>query len=86
MLNVTATKPATNGYLTVHPCAGGPPEASNLNVVAGSDAANFVLVRPDDTGRVCVTPSTDTHVIVDVLGWTGDAFVGRTPSRLVDSR
>jgi hypothetical protein len=86
MLNVTAATPGAAGYLSVFPCAAGLPDASNLNMVAGADVANFVLVEPDADGDVCVYTSASTHVIVDVLGFTGATFTGTSPQRLLDTR
>ncbi|MEX2627070.1 MAG: hypothetical protein WD225_09300, partial [Ilumatobacteraceae bacterium] len=86
MLNLTAAAPTAAGFVSVYPCGAGPPDASNLNMVAGADVANFVLVEPDANGRVCVTTSATTHLIADVLGWAGDAFVGQAPQRLFDTR
>jgi hypothetical protein len=86
LANITATQAATDGFLTVYPCAAGLPVASNLNVTAGRDVANFVLVEPDAAGHVCVFSSTATHVIVDIVGSMGDTFTGQTPQRLLDTR
>ena len=86
LANITATQSAGDGFLTVYPCAAGLPVASNLNVTAGRDVANFVLVEPDPAGHVCVFSSTATHVIVDIVGSLGDTFSGQTPKRLLDTR
>ena len=86
MLNLTAVAPFGAGYLTAYPCNAGPPTASNLNVRTGVTRANFVLVAPDADGEICVFTSTSTDVVVDLLGWVGDAFVGIVPSRLLDTR
>ncbi len=86
LANITATQADGDGFLTVFPCASGLPVASNLNVTAGRDVANFVLVEPDPAGHVCVFSSTATHVIVDIVGSMGDTFSGQTPQRLLDTR
>ena len=86
LANITATQAAADGFLTVYPCASGLPVASNLNVAAGHDVANFVLVEPDPAGHVCVFSSTTTHVIVDIVGSMGATFSGQTPQRLLDTR
>ena len=80
MVNLTAADPSGSGYLTAYPCNAGPPTASNLNVRAGVNRANFVLVAPDADGEICVFTSTATDVVVDLLGWVGDAFVGIVPT------
>ncbi|MCB1001319.1 MAG: hypothetical protein KDB40_18650 [Acidimicrobiales bacterium] len=85
-LNLTAASPAAAGFVTVWPCDRPRPTASNLNVTAGTDRANLVLVAPDGDGEVCVFTSGTTHVVVDVFGWFGDGFVGTTPTRVLDTR
>lgn len=86
MLNLTAASPADAGHLTAFACDEPPPEASNLNTGAGQDVANFVIATPDANGDVCITTSIATDVIVDVTGWTGSAFVGSAPVRVLDTR
>ena len=86
VLNLTAAAFGAAGFLTAYPCASGRPTASNLNVVPGTDRANLVVVAPDASGDVCVFSSGATDVVVDVFGWFGDAFVGTTPTRLLDTR
>jgi hypothetical protein len=86
LANLTATQSAADGFLTVFPCAAGLPVASNLNVTATRDVANFVLVQPDPAGHVCAFSSTATHVVVDIVGAMGDTFSGQTPQRLLDTR
>jgi hypothetical protein len=86
MINLAAVDPHGSGYLTVYPCDAGQPTASNLNVRAGANRANFVIVAPDADGQVCVFTSTATDVIVDLVGWMGHPFVGTVPARLLDTR
>jgi hypothetical protein len=87
-LNVTATDSAGAGYVTVHPCGSGVPPTSNLNVAAGGTAPNVVVAAPGASGSVCVVPSTDTHLLVDVFGSFSDAagVSVPAPSRAFDSR
>jgi hypothetical protein len=84
--NVTIADPGDTGYATVYPCNEARPDTSNVNYVAGRNVANMVTVRPDSSGAVCVYASTPVDVIVDVLGATGDGFVGIVPERVVDTR
>ncbi len=84
--NVTIAEPAGDGHATVYPCDSGRPATSNVNYVTGRTVANMVTVRPDATGAVCVYTLTAAEVIVDVLGATGDSFVGIVPERVVDTR
>lgn len=86
MLNLTAVAPDGDGYLTAYPCAAGTPTASNLNVRAGTDRANFALVAPDAARTVCVYSSVATDVVVDLLGWVGTPFTGAAPVRVLDTR
>lgn len=85
LVNLTATEAASDGYVTAFGC-GTRPEASNLNVVAGASVANFALVRPDASGRLCLFTSGETHLLVDLVGVTGEVFQGSVPRRLLDTR
>jgi hypothetical protein len=87
-LNITVTDPKYAGYVTVAPC-GAAVGTSNLNYEWDTTAANHVLVKPGDAGRVCVSTYADAHVLVDLAGWipgAGSGFVGITPTRAYDSR
>jgi len=88
VVNVTATRPIGDGFVTVWPCGTRRPEVSNLNITAGRSAANLVLAAPGRDGTVCVHGSTGVDVLVDVIGWlpTGGAYRSTTPRRLVDTR
>lgn len=66
-LNVVATGGGAPGFVTVVPC-GSSSDVSNLNYPAGGATANGATVMLDNSGAVCVTASTPTHVIVDVTG------------------
>jgi Domain of unknown function (DUF5122) beta-propeller len=87
-LNVTVTEPTAPGFLTVFPCGATPPNASNLNYVAGQTVPNAVITKLGDAGRVCLFSQVSTHVIIDVNGFypAGAAFVPMTPARVLDSR
>ncbi|MGB8858571.1 MAG: hypothetical protein WCC60_04915 [Ilumatobacteraceae bacterium] len=88
-INVTATSPAGDGFLTVFPCTGARPVVSNLNMVTDTTVANLVEVAA--AGEVCVYSSVRTDVLVDLVG-TFDAAAGGlhyqpvAPTRLVDTR
>ncbi|HSJ91822.1 MAG TPA: hypothetical protein VK917_07120 [Ilumatobacter sp.] len=87
VVNVAAVRPASDGFVTVFPCGEPQPTASNLNHRVGTNTANLVFVRPGVGGRVCITPSTSTHLVVDLAGAFGGDFVARTsPVRLADTR
>ena len=86
-LNVTAVTPDAAGFVTVWPCGVARPNASNLNFVAGDVVPNGVVAPIGSNGSVCLYSSQATDLIVDVAGWfEGEAFVGATPQRLVDTR
>jgi cell wall-associated NlpC family hydrolase len=89
-LNVTATSAAAVGFVTVFPCGGETPNASNLNLVAGGTVANGVVTATDAAGAVCVVSSVATHLIVDMNGWFGSAALGSftaiPPVRIMDTR
>jgi hypothetical protein len=89
VLNVTVTDPVGAGFITVHPCDSGRPNASNLNYEAGQTVANLVIARVGAGGTICIVNGAPTHVIVDVTGYFSDAtsFVPLgAPARLLDTR
>lgn len=69
---ITVTDTGAKGYLTAH-AAGTPiPEASVVNwFTTGSDLATGTVVPVDAAGRLALSsgPTSDTHVIVDVVGY-----------------
>jgi len=69
VLNVTATDPAGEGYVTVYPCGSARPLASSLNFMPGATVPNGVITRVGSSGRVCLFVSTATHLVVDVAGY-----------------
>ena len=91
VLNVTATESATDGYITVFPCGGAVPTASNVNFVKGQTVPNSVTVAIGDEGGVCFFSTADSHLVIDlnavysVIAGEGQ-LVGLTPNRLLDTR
>ena len=87
-LNVTATQPDGDGYVTVWPCANAQPNASNLNYVRGQTVPNAVIAPVDANGEVCFYSYAPTHLIADVNGWfpVGGGFGAVTPARVFDTR
>jgi hypothetical protein len=90
-LNVTATDADIAGYLTVWPCAGAPPTASNVNYPAHTPVPNAVTVALSDRGSVCVFTERRAQVVVDVFGSFGGSsggamFTPLDPARLLDTR
>lgn len=90
-LNVTVTGGSSAGFVTVYPCGGVRPWASNVNFVAGQTVANGATVAVGTGGKVCIYTSATVHVVVDVNGAfspsTGAGRVhGLTPARALDTR
>lgn len=89
VLNVTVTETTGAGFITVFPCGGGRPTASNLNYLAGQTIPNLVISKIGVGGMVCLFNGAATHLIVDVAGYFPgvDAFIPlATPARLLDTR
>ncbi len=88
VLNLTAVQPRSAGFATVHDCASGPGDTSNVNFDRGATTPNLVVTRTDSDGKVCMTSTAITHVLVDVLAVFGptSAATATPPERLVDTR
>lgn len=95
VLNVTATEPTANSYVTVFPTGEARPLASNLNVVPGDTVPNRVVVPVGADGTVSFYNNAgNTHLIADVGGYYTDASVQEggsgllrmSPKRLLDTR
>lgn len=87
VVNVTVTGSSRPGYLTVWPCGTAKPDTSALNFAAGQTIANAVLAPVSSSGQICISPSVDTHVIVDrtaVLGLAGSGNLDSTGSVVTD--
>lgn len=87
VLNVTATQATGNGFVRVFPC-GPTPKVSSVNYVKGISVANGVIAPLSLDGRLCVSASTPTHVVIDISGYflAGSGVTGYGPERLVDTR
>jgi len=58
-----------------------------LNYVPGDVVPNGVIAPVSAAGTVCFYSQSDTDLVVDIAGWfSGTAFLGVTPQRLVDTR
>jgi hypothetical protein len=91
VLNVTATNPTANTFVTVYPAGAAPPTASTLNVAANQTIANLVTAKIGQGGRVAVANAVgQADVVVDLVGYydelAGDRFTAVAPTRLLDSR
>ena len=79
-VNVTATDPTANTYITVFPAGGARPTASNLNLVPGATVPNMAIIKVGTGGMISLyNNGGNTDLIVDVLGWFPlDTDVGGT--------
>jgi hypothetical protein len=93
VLNLTATDPTKNGYLTAYPDGVPAPNASNLNFTAGETVPNLVIV-PVYNGVVDIKNNSggSVQMVADLEGYfnvtsgTPDVFVPITPTRELDTR
>jgi alpha-tubulin suppressor-like RCC1 family protein len=89
VLNVTATNPTRDSFVTVWPAGADRPVASNLNVVPNVTAPNLVIAKLGTAGAVSIyNLAGSTDIVVDVEGYypTGGAFVSLTPARVLETR
>lgn len=88
VLNVTVTEPRDRGFVTVFPCDGTPPTASNLNYAAGQTVPNAVIAKVSPGGKVCIYTLRAAHLVVDATGhFPGTAYSSLPgPRRLLDTR
>ncbi|MEO8692311.1 MAG: hypothetical protein ABI658_02280 [Acidimicrobiales bacterium] len=94
VLNITATSPFADGYLSVWPAGLARPNSSSVNFAASSTTANLVVATLSADGRIALwnsndSPSMDSvDVIVDVVGYlpSGSGFTGMAPTRVLDTR
>ncbi len=88
VLNVTVTGPLGAGYITVFPCDGERPNASNLNFLVGETIPNAVVVKLSAVGTICVFTTATTHLIIDASGVypNGSTYLPLTPGRLFETR
>jgi hypothetical protein len=72
VLNVTATRSAGGGFLTVWPGTTAPPLASSLNFLEGQAVPNLVTVPIGPDGAISIfCGGSDSDIIADVLGTYG---------------
>lgn len=89
VLNVTATQPTSNSYLTVWPTGSGQPNASSLNMTEGQTVPNLVYATVGLAGKISIfNERGTTHLLADVVGYipTGAAYVPLNPVRVMDTR
>ena len=71
VLNVTATQPTANSWLTSYPTGGFVPNTAALTYVPGQTVSNLVVAKVGSGGKVSLrNASGSVHLIVEILGWT----------------
>ncbi len=74
MLNINATSPTTNGYLTVHASGTTQPGSRSASIVAARPNTKAVLSSGRRRTAGCAsTPPRTTDLSVDVVGWSAIA-------------
>ena len=88
VLNVTAVRGASTGFLTVWDCSDPRPTTSSVNFSGPAASPNTVISKLSDNGTACIYADADVDVIVDVSGAfpEGSGFTGITPDRVLDTR
>lgn len=78
------------GFVTISPTGAPRPLASSLNYAAGKVVANEVIAGVGANNRVSVYVSSETHVVIDVVGYfyatAAPGVVSANPARLMDTR
>lgn len=69
VLNLTAVSPSANGFLTAWPSGIPKPNASNVNFVSGQSTANQAIIMVGSDGKIQLSSSVSTNIIVDVAGY-----------------
>ena len=88
-LNVTVTEAQAQGFVTVFPCGGAVPLASNVNFQAGQTIANAVTTRVGVDGKVCFFTNATTQLVVDVSAFVPNTVTSMSsvlPARLMETR
>ena len=96
VMNLTATAPNADGYLTAYPDGLSRPSTSALNYAKGQTVANLAIVPIGADGRIKISNASSgtVQVVADIVGYysysgfTGDMgeFSTATPFRVLDTR
>ena len=88
LINVNATSPAADGYLTVHASGTTQPTARAASIRAARPNTTSVLTRVGADGKVRIYTSATTDLSADVVGWSavGGNVAGGAPVRVLDTR
>jgi hypothetical protein len=68
-LTVTVTGASAPGSLIAYPCGQLPAELATIQFRAGQAATNHVMLMPGTGGRICVRPTANSRVSVDLDGY-----------------
>ena len=70
VVNVTATEPTANSFVTLWPSGVARPNASNLNMTPGRTVPNLVIVKAGANGKISLYNDAGfAHLLVDVVGY-----------------
>jgi Fibronectin type III domain len=92
VLNITAIRPTTGGFITSFPCGTTQPLTASLNYAAGQVIANGAIIKlgttGTNTGKVCIYTSSAMDLVVDVTGYVPDGSVlgALAPGRVYETR
>jgi uncharacterized protein (DUF1501 family) len=90
VMNLTATRTDSVGYLRLTPSGRERAETSNVNFFAGDVVPNLVICQLGDGGRVTLdADGVGAHVIGDVFGYfstAGSRLRAMPPTRVLDTR
>jgi subtilisin family serine protease len=91
-LSVTALNPTAASDVKAYPTGSAVPVASNLNLVAGRNASNTVVVKLGSGGKVRLRNGAGAvDLVADLQGYytkglDADSFVAAAPHRVLDTR
>ena len=89
VMNVTATGPTSQGFLTAWPAGSARPKTSNINYVVGETTPNLVITAAGSGGAVSLFSNAGSvDLLADVTGWfaTSSELHPLTPFRMLDTR
>ena len=72
VLNVTAVKSATAGFVTLSATGDARTTSTNGSLVPGRTVANRVIVPVGAGGKVTLNSSSQSHLVADVVGYLSD--------------
>ena len=88
-VNITATAPTAQTYITAYPTGDARPGTSNLNLDAGQTTAVLAVTKLGTDGKITLyNNSGNTQLIADITGWftTTGQYTPLIPARVLDTR